>query len=79
MFCLDNDAEVKIKGERGSIEYSYLQIVYEACKNETDSTAVICKNSDEISDWLSNKSILVVENEQKFQTQDYDEPIKNQT
>ena len=79
MFCLDNDEKVQIQGERGSINYSNLQVVYETCKNKTDSIGVSCKNAKEQNDWISNKSILIVENEQKFQTLDYEEPIKNQT
>ena len=78
MECLDDD-DVEIKGERGSENYSYLQVVYEACKNETVSQDTVCKSPEEIKRWLADKSILILENESKFQADDYDAPVKDQT
>ena len=78
MACLEDDDFV-IKGERGSMDYSYLQVVYSACRNETDGTGTICKSPDEIKNWLADKSILILENEQKFQVEDYEQPVKEQT
>ena len=78
MECIEGD-DVVIKGERGSIDYSYLQVVYTACRNETDGTGPICKSPEEIKRWLADKSILILENEQKFQAEDYDSPVKEQT
>ena len=78
MECLE-DQDIVIKGERGSIDYSYLQVVYNACRNETDGTGTICKSPEEIKKWLADKSILILENEQKFQPEDYELPVKEQT
>ena len=78
MECLE-DGDVEIKGERGSETYSYLQVVYQACKNGTERQDVICKSPEEIKRWLADKSILILENESKFQANDYDSPVKDQT
>ena len=78
MECLE-DSDVVIQGERGSISYSHLQVVYQACKNETDGTGTICKGKEEIKSWLADKSILILENEQKFQADNYESPVKQQT
>ena len=78
MECLE-DGDVEIKGERGSENFSYLQVVYEACKNETASQDTICKSPEKIKSWLADKSILILENESKFQADDYEAPVKDQT
>ena len=33
LFCLEDDEELNIKGERGSVNYNYLQVVFSTCNN----------------------------------------------
>ena len=65
MLCLDGP--VSVKGERGGSEYSYLQVVYEICEN-----SFRCESKEEISKWLQDKSIIILENEHKFITDNYE-------
>ena len=73
MFCLDGP--INVKGERGSSEYSYLEVAYRICDDERDD----CKSREEISEWLKNKSIIILENEHKFLTDDYENPVRKQS
>ena len=79
MLCLDGP--VSVKGERGGSEYSYLQVVYEICGSTMASENLTrnCHSKEEISNWLQDKSIIILENEHKFITDNYESPIAKQS
>ena len=40
---------------------------------------MVCKSSETIKEWLAEKSIIILENEKKFLTDDYDNPVRLQS
>lgn len=75
MLCLD--APIRITGERGSKQYSFLQVVYKTkeevsgdddCNDKSDvEVQERCKKLKEVQQWLTDKSIIILENEHKFE------------
>lgn len=66
--CLDEDVEMF--GNFDAAAASNLVVGFMLCDPES---GLQCKNSTEVSEWLSDKYIVTVENEQKFIQQEFDE------
>lgn len=62
--CLDI-TEIALQGSYNTDRGNNLMIVFERCRSD-NKLGVKCKREADIDDWLQNKYIVTLENEQRF-------------
>ena len=70
MFCTDE--KMDLHGDFDSEKGKILQIVYEKCNNETISPKGTCHSSENITDFLRGRYIIIYQNQVRFQTREFD-------
>ena len=73
MNCVD---DVTLLGHDNDFKQTYLRILFESCHESWYDGDGTCKNLDEINDWIKDKHIVVVYNEEQFVDEDYVNPIQ---
>ena len=72
--CFDQDVEMY--GDYDQRLKSIINVKFESCRSSTES-AIICKSDEQVKKWLSDKYLVILQNEQSFVTQDYSNPMKS--
>jgi hypothetical protein len=72
-YCLKPDQNIVINGNIGSSKFSFIEIFFQRCKNETE---VICKPKEEIDLMFSKVIMNVYFKDNIFKSDDYTNPIR---
>ena len=64
---------MELQGDYNSNKAQVLKLVFEKCNNETIEGNVTCASDEEITVWLRRKFIIVLQNQVRFQTFEYNE------
>ena len=67
---------MSLYGSQSFIKEQYIRILFETCSEEWYKGEDGCMNLTETNEWIKNKHLVALQNQQIF-TQNYDDPIKN--
>ena len=70
--CIDADEDVQLNGDYNSYKARVLKIAFEKCDREKNPIG-FCATEEEITDFLKRKFIMIIQNQFRFQTSEYDE------
>ena len=70
--CIDKE-EIRLYGDYNSLEAQIINVYYERCNNQTIVPMNTCHSNEEITNFLKRKFIIVLQNQERFQSHKYDE------